>query len=393
MEDRLIRYGEHRALEHAAYALGRTPTRIVKMLLPVHRVEIQATVTEARPYALIDRQLEHGIAEGRLQSITELAGFYFLDENLVDRAIRFLIAIGHVQNSGGTLSLTDLGYQSVRDGKRYEVTQQDRRALYFDGYGSRPLSRRYYGSGRVTFLSLTDSHGYFKPVMSCRSFRPAALTELSSNPERDRYNLPGRIDNLQTLNATPVFLPAYIVRTLTPEHDRYIAYTQISNEDDTEITALYGPEIGHLLEIEETATNNGLDLTRARKWLTDNKLSEYEPARRTDGTWQITLPAQAFTRTGEKNGLPATRLGSFIVLGSDIIHIWCNDERLRNDVLLKRMDAYLTHRPRINTPDIDAQLTRLTRQLSLNLIDPPTLHHMAQNAGMSTLAAQLSRLS
>jgi hypothetical protein len=396
MNDRLIRYGEHRALEHAAYALGRTPTRIVKLLLSVHRVEVQATVTEARPYALIDRYLEHGIAEGRLQSVAELADFFFLDPNLVDRAIRFLAAIGHVRETGGVLSLTDLGYQSVRDGKRYEVVQQDRRALYFDGFGSRPLSRRYYGSGRVTFLSSTDHHGWFTPVSSLRSFRPAALTDLARDPKRDDYNLPGRVDDLRMLSAEEVFLPAYVVRTLGPERDRHVVYTQIDDEDDPEITALYAgtPEAASLVELEENASDGGLNLSRAQEWLAKTGLGEFEPSRRADGTWQLVLPTRAFGRTAEKNdGLWATKVGSFVVLGSDLIHIWCPDEKLRTDVLLRRMDRFLAHRSRISASDVKVQLSRFTRQLQLGPIDIPTLRHMAAGADLHGLAAQLSELS
>jgi hypothetical protein len=390
MNDRLIRYGEDRALEHVAYALGATPTRIVKLLLPVHRVEIQATVTEAKPYALIDRHVEHGIAEGRLQSVAELAGFYFLDENLVDRAVRFLVAIGHIQESGGLLSLTELGYRSVRDDVRYEVRHRDRRALYFDGFGSRPLSRRYYGSRRVTFLAATDPHGWFKPVMSTHAFRDGALAELLRNPERDRYNLPGRVDDLEKLDSGIVFLPAYVVRALQRDHVRYVVYTQIGDEQDAEITAMYerSPEISSLLEIEQDATEGGLNLARARRWLADNDLGEYEPARRADGTWQIVLPAAAF---GE-NGVSVAKLGSFILLGSDIIHVWCPDETLRHQALLKRMDDYLAPRARVDATDVEDRLSRLTRQLELSPIDIPSLRHIAVNAGREGLAAQLSRL-
>ncbi|GAA4619438.1 hypothetical protein GCM10023195_87880 [Actinoallomurus liliacearum] len=395
MNDRLIRYGEARALEHVAFALGRTPTRIMRLLLPVYRVEVEATVTEGRPYALIDRFLEHGIAEGRLRSVAELADFFFLDPNLVDRAIRFLTAIGHVREAGGMLSLTELGYQSVRDDKRYERVERDRRVLYFGGFGSRPLSRRYYGSGRVTLLSPADHHDRFTLVSSFGSFEPKALTDLARDPNRDHYNLPGRVEDLRMLHAEQVFLPAYIVRTLGPERDRYVAYTQIGEEDDAEITSLYAgtPEVASLLELEENASDGGLNLSYARKWLAKRGLGEFEPKRRADGTWQVVLPAKAFGRAGGENGLSAFKVGSFIVLGSDLIHVWCPDEKLRTDVLLKRMDAFLAQRSRVSAPDVEALLSRLTRQLQLVPIDLPTLRSMAANASLHGLAAQLSEFS
>ena len=57
-------------------------------------------------------------------------------------------------------------------------------------------------------------------------------------------------------------------------------------------------------------------------------LSGYEPERRDDGTWQIILPTKAFGKTSENKGLPLTKLGSFIILGSDLIHVWCPDREL-----------------------------------------------------------------
>lgn len=177
--------------------------------------------------------------------------------------------------------------------------------------------------------------------------------------------------------------------------DRYLAYTQVGDEHGAEITGLYGrvPEIASLVELEENATESGLNLDRARRWLDDNGLGGYEPARRSDGTWQLVLPAKAFGRTSEKKGVPLTKLGSFLLLGSDLIHLWCTDEKLRHDVLLRRMDDYLAHRSRVDAGDVEVRLARLIRQLALPPIDPPALRSMAGNAGLSGLSAQLARIS
>src|SRR4051812_19990309 len=101
MTTRLIRYPEERALEDAVYRVGVRPTRIFALLLPVLCVEIEATVTDGEPYELIDRYLGRAIAEGGLHTTVELADFLALDEVLVDRALRFLTAIGHVTITEG----------------------------------------------------------------------------------------------------------------------------------------------------------------------------------------------------------------------------------------------------------------------------------------------------
>src|SRR5689334_7577424 len=97
-----------------------TPTRLFPLLLPIWRVEVKAKVTEAEPFDLIDRYLERGIAEANLTDAAALAGFFRLDEQLVDRALRFLAGIDHVKiGPGGELSLMELGRRSVRNRTRY----------------------------------------------------------------------------------------------------------------------------------------------------------------------------------------------------------------------------------------------------------------------------------
>ena len=49
---------------------------IFALLLPVWRVDVQATVTDAEDYALIDRYLERGIASAGLDTRRSLASFW-----------------------------------------------------------------------------------------------------------------------------------------------------------------------------------------------------------------------------------------------------------------------------------------------------------------------------
>jgi hypothetical protein len=244
---RLMPYPEERALEHTVHALEAVPTRIHSVLLPVWCVEVEADVTEGEPYELIDRFLERGIAEAGLGTVGELAAFFALDPPLVGQAVRFLTAIGHVTEGDGRLSLTELGYRSVRDEVRYVVTRKDRRKLYFDGFDSRPLTRPYYDARKVGFLSgetlqeaLERRDGPRLNMLNpSRDFRREALVELADSPERDRFNLPGRIDAPRAVgSADLVFLPAYLVRAVERGgRVRHFAYTPAADEYDPEITA------------------------------------------------------------------------------------------------------------------------------------------------------------
>src|SRR5205807_299342 len=154
--------------------------------------------------------------EAGLATVEELSQFLALEPAVVGQALRFLTAIGHVTWSPAVgLTLTELGRRSVRDGVRYTVTREDRRKLYFDAFACRPLTRSYYDARRVEFLSggaaqqaiQRDGGPRVHVLATTKGFRREALVELSGSPERDRFNLPARIDRLDSVDEEQVFLP------------------------------------------------------------------------------------------------------------------------------------------------------------------------------------------
>ena len=400
-EARLIRHREDRVLEDAAYAQHVVPTRIFHWLLPVWRVEIRAMVTDGEPYDLIDRFLERGIEQAGLGTVTELADFFCLDEVVVDRAVRFLSAIGHVTMSGGQLGLTELGRHSVRDNTRYVVTRQDRRTLYFDAFASRPLPRAYYETRTVTLLgadaaaSVADGRDWprFTMLYSRYGLRANALTDLARQPGRDHFNLPARIDDPEFLG-TPecVFLPMYVVRGVQRDgRPRLLAYTQAGGGTaDLDISGICEqiPEIACVAEAEELGAREGV-LDKARMWLERKGVNVYQLSQREGGQWQAALPASGF---GGKAELPLSKVGSFIVLNNDVLRLWCADEQVRRQALLERADAYLGARSRLDHDEAQARIAQIARQLDLGSVGLPELHRMAVQAGKPSLAAQLASL-
>jgi hypothetical protein len=160
------------------------------------------------------------------------------------------------------LTLTDLGQRSVRDDKRCLVTHQDRRVLYFDAFGSRPLTSPYYDAA-VTLLSPGQAQTVaaarewprFRPLTSTHGFRPEALAELARHSERQRFNLPERLDEPEVLGAAEqAFLPMYLVRATHPgQRVRLFAYTQAGDSADLDVSELCErtPDVSWLVETEE----------------------------------------------------------------------------------------------------------------------------------------------
>jgi hypothetical protein len=397
---RLIRHPENRALEDAAFAHGLAPTRIFALLLPVWRVEVKATVTDAEDYALIDRYLERGIASAGLNSAGALAGFLGLDQVVVDRALRFLAGIGHVAFAGDRVTLTDLGQRSVRDGKRYLVTRQDRRTMYFDAFGSRPLTYRYYDSRVVAFCSLgaavrAASSGEwpkFRLLVSHTGFRREALAALAGLDERALYNLPEGIDAPESLGEECVFLPVYVVRGIARDRRvRYLAYSAAGPGSDPHLSELceQTTEIVSVLENEELASTPESAETRVRAWLDGQGLGVHTLVRLDTGAIQVRLPAGSF---GADDALRLSQVGSFVMLGDTFFHVWCADRDVRRRALLERVDTYFGSRPRLDAVEAAGWLKQVGRQLTLGDIGLAETRLMAAEAGLPGLAAQLGEL-
>jgi hypothetical protein len=395
---RLIPYPEQRVLEDVTQVQGFVPTRIFAIMLPVWQVEVRATTTTGRPYELIDRYLERAIAEAQVSTVVELSRFLSLDQPLVDRAIRVLVAIGHVTFRGDTIELTDLGRQSLRDGVCYLMTVQDRRKMYFDAYRSLPLSRKYYDPGVVTLLPPEDVHSAagnggpsFYMLHSTYGFRKEALAELAGNPKRDHYNLPARIQYPESLGEELVYLPMYVVRAMDAGGRlTYLAYTQAADTADLDLTELLrdSPEITAPLEAEFRAVDPDHQQNRIKRWLGRHNMTRCQAVQTAHGTWRVVLPETAFVPAGT---VGLSTVGSYVVLDQDLLHVSCDTRSVRERALLERVDAYSTARRTNKSQNVRAHVARVAAQLGLSSVGLPELQRMAAAAGMSGLASELAK--
>ncbi|MEV0471083.1 hypothetical protein [Streptomyces prunicolor] len=401
---RVMRFPPERVLEDAAVERGLAPTRLHALLLPVWRVEIRATITEGEDFDLIDRHLERGLAYGGLATVAELARFFALEEPLVAQAVRFLTRTGHIEEHAGRLALTPLGVRSVQDDRRYVITREDRRELYFEALSCTPLSRAHYDERKVTPLAGADlqqvlnSRDFprFTMVSVMTGFDRGALSRLATQTgpeERDRLNLPVALDQVESLGEECVFLPVYVVHGLREDgRAGLLVYSQVGAEPDRDLTAVL-QRAEHVLAAigaeEREAEHREAGLRAAEKWLEQKGLDDHRPQRRPDGTYSIDLPASAYG----PDGVPLTRVGSYTVRGTSFFHLWCRDETLRKYALLARLDLRLGAGRRVTRADAEAHVDRLARQLDLPVPDLRRLHKGAETAGHGSLAAQLARLT
>ena len=406
----LIKYPEERAVEDVAFRMGLTPTRLCRVLLPVWRADVRATIYDSEPYDLIDRHLESAIARGRLGSVAELAQFYGLDQAVVGSAARFLESIGHLFiDQDGRLTLSDIGQRSVQEGKRYTRAVEDRRHLYFDGFTCQPLASAFYDDRAVTFLDgaalaelitgQSPAGGAFTPVITIppAGFGPEALSALDRLPaaERARFNLPEQVILPSLAGAAEqLYLPAYVVRAVDQGGGvGYLAYTQPSHEADPEWSAVCSAaeEVTMLVENEYQSGRDEGEENAARRWVEKRFTGRYDIGWR-DGLLVATLPASAFAGAGS-DGLEPRRIGSFIRMQGWYFRVWCDDERIRRRALLDLADSYLGARARITHDQVARRLAGFGRQVGFGPLSPAETEKLAADAGRKALAAQLGKLA
>ncbi|WTW97920.1 hypothetical protein OG216_33315 [Streptomycetaceae bacterium NBC_01309] len=392
----LMPYREVRAAEDALSA-GGSPVGVSQVFLPVWAVEIRATVTTSEPYDLIDRYLELGIDRAGLTTVTGLADFFTLDPALVDRALRFLAAIGHVVRSGDDVQLTKLGRQSVSDGRRLRTTHEDRRILYFDAYTSSPLTRAYYDNRDVTLLSGgavadaldTPQNRWFLPLMIERGFRREVLTSLGGKADRERYNLPEHLENPESVREALVYLPLYVVRCaeeIPTVGLRHLAYSQAAQVWDEELSQLVDalPGIAGTLGVDFRE----VEVAAFGTWAREIDPDATGPVQLPDGSWRLTFTPEAFA-TG---ALAYSKAGSFQFRGRHCVRIWCDDAETRRRALVERMNTRLAARTNLDREVVESLAGRIAAQLSLSGATVEALRGLAERHGYSGLATQLAAI-
>ncbi|WP_018500853.1 hypothetical protein [Parafrankia discariae] len=379
-------FPDYRALELVMAMPGIRPLRIFSVRWPLWQVEAQATFEDSQPFDVVDHYLLRGIVEGRLSTEAELARFFGLSGSLVARGIEHLVHIGHLHRDGPdreVLRPTDLGAASVRDGVRY-VLKESRQLLMFDAFTHSPFPRAHYdGAVRVVLdgeRTTGDGRDWFRPLTSLRPFEFDAVRALGSRPDRQRFNVPGRLRNLHPVNAVAAWLPAHLVLA---EGARVLAFTQAAQDRDRFLEELcgYAPQVVHAL-----ANERGADARQTWvEWLRAQGLGQARLTDLPNGIWRATLPAHAF---GPAPRQPLHRLGSFQVRNTRFLQLWCDDERARAAAVRQRALS-ISRRYGISRGEFDDSVASVANLLEVLV---PTFDELLDYAAASGTAAQLRSL-
>ncbi|MBS2966932.1 hypothetical protein KGA66_28115 [Actinocrinis puniceicyclus] len=338
------------------------------MGLPLYVVELSAMVRAREPFDLLDRYVGLAIVDAECRSTADIAAFLGLTEAMVDRTLRFLAEIGHLQGEGGTLSLTELGLSAARDDQRY-TPKEDRLKLYFDGVRCAPLPSAYYSNGvRVLTRSEALAQREFALLDHLTAFRTNTVAELAARADRGDFNLPDEHEDLKTLEIAEAFLPCYVIRAQTPTGPRLLVYCGAAENDDSHLESIISswPALDHVLGHSDI----GDPREQFGDWLRKRNLSPRNLTWIDHQVPRLTLNANHYPRdeapSRENGTFPLHQLGSYSVLPrGHVLQLWCNDPKTRRQAALERALTYATSARRRTADDVTELLGTVSQQLEL----------------------------
>lgn len=246
-----ILYSYEQALDAVA-DLGVIPQRLWKVLYPLYRVEIETDQRSETNFNSIEKRLLTAIAQAELRSVEDLARFFALDQRLVKNLVNRLQAIGHIELAHAPLTITELGLDSLRNG-RAQSQLLTRHVLYFDAINCQPLLRDHYKPG-VQVYTLDEIEALRNETETLRDFEQiayiflrwdeTAIERLKARPDYYAYNLPDEI-KIDTLHIRDdrdvdrlrdvVYLPVYAIERQPDERSEIppiLAFSRVKGYRD-----------------------------------------------------------------------------------------------------------------------------------------------------------------
>ena len=200
-------YHHYKALEYVQ-ELGLIPVRLFRVLYPLWRVRVEGRQRATAEFDELEWFLERGIAEGGLRSVAALAAFFGLEADFVHKLLRQAREVGHLDGEDGSLALTQLGLDSVRDRVRYEERKIGSE-LYFEALSNIPLTPEHY---KIPILESLPEKSPFQAFYHFdQAWNTAALEQLQNSPDAAQLNLPEEVSAAQLVSSEPVYLPVYFV--------------------------------------------------------------------------------------------------------------------------------------------------------------------------------------
>ena len=401
--ERLL-YSPYKALD-AVLDLGTVPQRLFRVFYPVWRVKVEGRQRIPTNYEELEWFLERGVHEVGLRSVEELAQFFGLEARFVHKLVEFLRSIGHVEGDDARLALTGLGLTSVQERIRYQDLETSAR-LYFDGFGSRPLTLEHYAIPMYTDLPSTRFKAFYD-FEDC--WNEKALDQLMERNDRNKYNLPDEVTHTELLDRELVYLPVYIIERRPDELEElasFLVFSRIRSLRD------------EVLETAVNAEERILTVLREARWKNLDEIVEHSLSRRglgkdnwylqRNGPWglQVTVDTRAIGKSrhyaeGDRDSekLAVRNVGKYLLAYDyDLAYDWCvwltcDDDKVRRQAAIEQLIEWLQGVTAMPTAqDLHRRLATMRERLHVKTISTDVLMDVAEKRGLARAVERLELL-
>jgi hypothetical protein len=210
------------------------------------------------------------------------------------------------------------------------------------------------------------------------------VDELKARTDRDLYNVPPHLLDLEVVEVEHGFLPVYVIETI--EHG-LLAYTEAAPTRDEFLEDVFRqiPTMDYLIAGQRQDDPEQI----WTEWLAEPARGGGVLHRRPDGGWRAVMRASAF---GESGSFPVRDVGSFKTSKQHFIQVWCDDEDLRRRTLLERSLAIATMSTIRSRERLAQEIARLSELLELTAPEISDLYEQAVAAGLEARLGALDAL-
>jgi hypothetical protein len=384
-----------RVIYHYRHALemleesGLIPLRLFTVMFPLHQISVRGQERRADDYEELEWFVIQAVGYAQVESVRALKDFYGLDETLIRQTVEVLKSIGHLTESdAGRLTLTQLGRESLTDGRLYEV-YESRQVLYFDAFTCHPLPRTHYGQHFFQPGDLTDED---RALYSFEHWRSDALRALARRPDRADYNVPDEVFDLAQLDSGSAYLPMHIIETTGREGKRALrVFTNVRGRHDAFLESLLTDHS----EIMQPLLEDQRSPQEAVRWGLDGlglSKNSYHLDQLSNGTWRVIVPAKWLSTVRSDGRKRLADLGEYILAGEYCVRVWSQDAELRYQAACNRILEKLEHtRRELEPADVRRHIEDSFADLEVAAASVTTLLEEARQRGLGRAEDLLMR--
>ena len=392
-------YNPNKTIRNVQEIPDITPLRLFKVLYPLYSISVSGTHYDTEPFELIEKYIESYLEACKIATAQELVDFFGLRRSMVEKILHVLVAIKHISFERDHYELTQLGYASLKRGKKRLEDDQWGQKLFFDAYFLKPLPRTHSSVSKMHILSKSEAEAltltnaskdwyqYQYNAYGCLSheapWRDSALDDLLDQKNRDAFNLPDEVTNLRREELEVAYVPMHIVvaskqRAGYPSTRYYVPFTHAYERNDTFFEELINRRQAGSVNQVQLALHAEDTIEQLNdfweKWQYNTSVTSGSLHQQPNGTWQVNVTPHDIYSPNCK--LPLKRIGSYWVEKGYFIKIWSNDEALRCEVAFENViSAIRSHSGVLTRQVVQQKLARYTKSLQTETLRLADLRH------------------